>query len=50
MPKRKPAGLVLTLLISTSWPVRAKEIEFVAVGWRLAVSLCAKCHVNERQD
>ena len=49
MPKQPAVGLVLALLVFVPWPVAAGETDLVAKGRRLAVSLCAKCHLNEGQ-
>ena len=49
MSNRPAAGLVLALLVFIPWPVTAGETDLVAEGRRLAVSLCAKCHLNEGQ-
>ena len=49
MSKRSAAGLVISLLVLSSIPVRAEGTDLVAEGRRLANSLCAKCHMNEGQ-
>lgn len=49
MPKRLATGFVLTLLLVVPWRATAGDLDMVAKGRRLAVSLCAKCHMNEGQ-
>jgi mono/diheme cytochrome c family protein len=49
MPIKPAVSLALELLVFVPWPVTAGETDLVAEGRRLAVSLCAKCHLNKGQ-